>query len=171
MNVTLFCAISADGFIATSERNSEWISMEVDAPIWEAEIKKRGCIIVGSKAFYQYLDDVYPFPEVQNIVITSQTDRENKWDNVTFVEPDASKALSVAESLGFPEVLLVGGAKTNGLFLKSGKVNGIILDIHPLLLGSGIKVFEDTDSRMINLQKLSSQELSEGHTLLHYKVV
>lgn len=63
-------ATSIDGYIAKKNGDSDWVS-EVDAANFEQKIKEMGCIIVGRKTFDQYQGDLYPVPDVTNIVLSS----------------------------------------------------------------------------------------------------
>jgi len=143
MKVTLYNAISIDGFIATSDGNSDWIS-EKDSEIFEKMCKDYGCIIVGRKTFEQYYQDLYPMEGITNIVVTSQTDKTFKEENVV-VANSIHEALKKAGEKKFEKVLLVGGGTINGSFLKENKINEIILSVHPLIFGNGIKIFQNAE--------------------------
>lgn len=65
---------------------------------------------------------------------------------------------------------MVGGGTTNGLFLGAGMVDEIYLDVHPLILGGGIKVFENCKFNF-KLKLLEEKTLSDGLKLLHYQVI
>ena len=74
----------------------------------------------------------------------------------------------LAETKGYNELLLVGGSKLNGAFLEAGLIDEIILDIHPLILGSGIKLFSEVDA-LQKFTRVSVQELEQGQLLVRYQ--
>ena len=76
-------AISADGFIAKKDGNSDWVS-PVDTLNFERAIKENRCIIVGRKTFEQYKEELYPIEGVTNIVVTQNNS----------LKSDQAKALS-----------------------------------------------------------------------------
>jgi len=166
MKVTLYMAVSADGFIADKHGDSDWVSV-TDTKIFNQKIKDLGCLIVGRKTFEQYLGELYPVSGVLNIVLTSKR-APSKDENTIFVN-SPTEALFIAKSKGFESVLLIGGGKTNGSFHSEKLIDEVYFDIHPLILGEGIKVFEKTDTKT-GLELIDSVDLGEGQRLLHYKV-
>lgn len=167
MNVTLYMAISIDGFIAKIDGDSDWVS-SADSKIFEQKIAEAGCIVVGRLTFEQFYNDLYPVKGVTNIVVTSDSSKKDDHDNVVFVD-SAKKAVEVAQSKGHENTLLIGGGHINGAFLAVGLVNEIFLSVHPLVLGSGIKVFEDFIGQ-VNIELLGVKQLDEGLVQLHYKL-
>lgn len=167
MKVILYMAVSADGFIATKSGDSEWVS-EVDVPIFDGKIKEFGCIVLGNKTFQQFRGKYFPKKEALNIVISSKMD-PNPEENVVFVN-SPKEAMEVAEKKGFEKLLLIGGGHTNASFLKENLIDEIYLDIHPLIFGEGIKLFEGFETNL-NLEKIDFEVLDKGQILLHYKVV
>lgn len=167
MKVILYNAISIDGFIATPDGNSDWVA-EADIPFFEKEIEKAGCIIIGRKTFEQYEGELYPVKNVTNIVLTSKPNRENKYENVLFTDKPLKEVLQLAEEKGFKNVLLVGGGTVNGSFLDENLIDEIIVDIHPIVLGKGIKLFE-ANPTILNYEKVSCKNLESDLTLIRYK--
>lgn len=167
MKVTLYMAVSIDGFIAKNDGDSDWVS-PVDSVIFEQKIKEKGCIVVGRRTFNQFHGDLYPVKGITNIVITSDKRKANKSDEVIFVG-SPEEALKVAQGKGHTEVLLIGGGTTNGLFLKANLIDEIFLSVHPLILGDGIKLFEGCEIKL-DLREISIKQLDEGLVQLHYVV-
>lgn len=136
MEVTITAAVSVDGFICTLDNDSDWVE---DDEVFEKLVGDYSCIVLGRTTFEQYPDD-YPIPEVQHFVLTSGESKSK--GNVHFVN-SVEQAIQKAEELGFSKLLVIGGAKTNESFITSGKVQKLFLDIHPLALGKGKKLFGD----------------------------
>lgn len=167
MKVILYTATSIDGFLAKKDGDSDWVS-EVDTPIFEEKIKETGCIIIGNNTYKQFYQKIYPVKDVLNIVISS-SDNPQFEDGVIFVKTP-NEAIQKATDKGFNSVLIVGGGKTNGSFLDENLVDEIYIDIHLLILGNGIKVFDGFDGER-KVELLDQQKLSNGQILLHYKIV
>lgn len=170
MKLTVYSAISLDGFIATKDGNSEWVS-EADFPYFEKAMKEKGCIIVGKNTFLQFENDLYPVQDVLNVVLTSNLDSIKKYDNVLALNSSPNEVLNEISEKGFKEALLVGGGITNALFLKAGLIDELILSIHPLVLGSGIKLFSSDSQTQLNLEKIDEKDIGEGVLQVRYKVV
>lgn len=167
MKITLYMAISIDGFIAKKDGNSDWVS-PLDSVNFQQKIEEKGCLIVGRKTFDQYIGDLYPVKNITNIVVTSNSSLKSKENNVFYVHTPI-EAIQTGEKNGHKEALLIGGGTTNGLFLKSGLIDDIFLSVHPLILGSGIKLFENIETN-IKLKLIDQRELGEGLIQLHYQV-
>lgn len=161
-------AISIDGFIAKKDGDSDWVS-PVDSANFEQKIKEKGCIIVGRRTFDQYQGDLYPVKDVTNIVLTSDPSLKSEKNNVVYAQSPKGAVKAIQER-GHDKALLIGGGTTNGLFLKEGLIDEVFLSVHPLMLGSGIKLFEGVETD-IKLKFLDQKELGEGLTQLHYQVV
>ncbi len=167
MKVTLYNAISIDGFIATPDGNSDWVS-EKDAEVFEKKCIEYGCIIVGRKTFEQYYGELYPMEGITNIVITTQKDMTFKEENVKIVQ-SVNEALEYTKTKNFQKVLLVGGGTVNGSFLKENHISEIILSVHPLILGNGVKIFQDTQT-LTELELENVEKLDDNLVQLKYKV-
>lgn len=166
MKITLHLAISADGFIAQSDGNSDWVS-SIDEVIFKDRSKKIGCIVVGNKTFKQYQETIYPIKNITNIVLSKNPSVERN-DNVFFVT-SPEKAVKIAEENGYSEILVAGGGQTSTSFLKMNLINEIFFSIHPLFLGQGIRPFEGSAPK--NLKLLNSQKLGDEIIEVHYKVL
>lgn len=167
MKVSLYMATSIDGLIAKKDGYSDWVS-DVDLKIFEKKIEEAGCIVVGRKTFDQYYNDLYPIEGVTNIVLTKGEVRRDKNKNVIFVS-SPEEALRVAEHRGHDKVLLIGGGHTNGTFIQQKLVDEVFLSVHPIVLGEGIKIFENF-GKQIDLDFINSKDMGEGVIQLHYKI-
>lgn len=168
MKVTLYMAVSIDGFIAKKDGDSDWVS-EVDSVIFNQQIKDKGCIAVGRKTYEQFYGELYPVDGITNIVLTKETDKISDQDYVHFVN-SANEAIKKAEENSHDQILLIGGGEVNGAFLNVNLIDEIILSVHPLILSDGIKIFENT-LQNVNLELLRVKELDEGLVQMYYQVV
>ncbi|MFS8159087.1 MAG: dihydrofolate reductase family protein [Candidatus Roizmanbacteria bacterium] len=167
MKVTLYMAISADGFIATKDGDSDWVS-EMDTQNFEKAMSNRGCVIMGRTTFEQYLGDLYPVKGITNIVLSSENKKYDS-ENV-FPASSPQEAVDLAKKEGHDEALLIGGGKTSRAFLDAGLIDEMILVIHPLLLGDGMQIFSG-EKEIKNLERINSEELDEGLIKVYYKVL
>lgn len=165
MKTILHLAVSADGYIAKKNGDSGWVS-ETDGALFVKRAVAAGCLVVGRTTFKQYQGDLFPIDKVVNIVL-SRTRGVAKGGVEFAASP--RKALALAKSKGFKTVLVAGGGKTSGAFLKEGLIDEIFLTVHPLVLGSGIKVFNGLNT-VERLKLLDTKKLGEGLVQLHYKV-
>jgi dihydrofolate reductase len=94
MKVILYMAISADGFIAKINGDSDWVS-EADADTFENKIKEAGVFIVGRKTFDQYYNDLYPIKDVLNVVLTTNKNRKSENKNILFTTKNPQEIISL----------------------------------------------------------------------------
>lgn len=159
-------ATSIDGFVAKTDGNSDWVS-PIDTKNFEAAIKEHGNIILGSRTYNQYFGELYPVEGVNNIVISSKPNAVEKKNNVFILPPNPKEVVSFLESKNQSKALLIGGGKTNGLFLQSGLIIELRLVIHPLAFGKGIKLFEGVELHK-DFEFIDSKELEEDLVQLKY---
>lgn len=166
MKVTLMNAISVDGFIAKSDGDSDWV---VDDELFNKAIAEFGCILIGHTTFTQYEGVLYPVEGAVTFVYSSDASLQcTSTDNLKFVHGSPKEVLGQVTKAGFEQVLLGGGGKTNAAFAKAGLIDEMILDIHPLVLGKGVRLF-DNSNNPLNLE-LSEHKQYSGFMQLHYKV-
>ena len=161
-------AISIDGFIAKKNHDSDWVS-EVDSEIFEAKIKKARCLIVGRKTFEQYKGELYPMAGVLNVVLTNNKSKLQETKNIIITNKSPKDIVKYLEGKGFKEIIVIGGGNLNASFLKENLIDEIFLSIHPLILGDGIKLFENIE-KFVELRLLEVKKLKEDLIQLHYKV-
>lgn len=170
MKTVLYMGISANGYIAKPDGDSEWTSEE-DLKGFYEQSKSAGNIIMGKNTYlaaskYGY----FPFPDALNIVV-SHEDIENKWGGrVMITDRSPKEILGLIEGKGFSKAFLAGGGKLNASFMKEGLVDEIYLDVEPLIFGKGIKVFADEDFE-VDLELLGVRKLNLNTVQLHYRVV
>jgi len=155
MKVVIYVAVSADGFIATKDGNSDWV---LDDELFEKNVKDFGCIALGHNTFKQYENEIYPIDGVDHLILATSGESSHK--NVYFVM-SPEEAIKKARDLGHNKLLIVGGGKCNGSFDQAGLVDEIWLDIHPLILGNGIKLLGDFIGEL-KLELISSEQQPEG---------
>jgi dihydrofolate reductase len=155
MIVDLNAAISLDGFIARSDGTTDWVK---GWDLFKKTCLEYGCVIMG-RTTYQEGDSI--IEGVEHIVLHRGT--EGSESNVHLVN-SVEQALEKASSLGFEKVLVIGGAKTNQSFAEAGLIDNLLLDIHSLALGSGVRLFGDFTGQL-NLKLVSGEPIDN---VLHY---
>ena len=84
-----------------------------------------------------------------------------------FVTEGIESALKQAhEAAGGKDIRLLGGANVAQQFLKAGLLDEIHLHLIPVLLGEGIRLFENIGTQPIKLEQIS---LTEGPGVTHFQ--
>jgi dihydrofolate reductase len=169
-NILFYPAVTLDGFIATANGDSSWVTPE-DEQLFTEEVQKAGCVIVGSKTFEQYKDTIYPVSKAVTFVCSSkiETGKTTHDSRVRYVNGPVDAILKEIERAGFSTAVLSGGGDTNGRFAEAHAIDQMIVSIYPCTIGSGIRVFGEK-SITTQLTLTSSQELGAGVIRNRYKV-
>lgn len=159
--VILYMAVSADGFVAGENNETPWSDAE-----WESYrefVTSCDVCLIGSST-YQAMKRSDEFVEgVKYIVATS----DQNLDTGTFEKLTISSAddMPKAEKIG-----VVGGGDLNGRLMSLDVIDEVILDIEPVILGQGIKLFGEHEVSK-ELRLISSKKLGESGIQNHYEVL
>jgi len=168
MKVILYMATSANGYIAGENDNVEWVS-EVSWNSYLKKVKEIGCVIIGRKTY-----DLMPTDEfvkgVRYIVLTKKVDLLKKAPNIEFSSKKPKELLESLQKEGIKEACICGGGEINTAFMKENLIDEIYLDIEPIILGKGIKLFAEQDFES-KLELIETTSLSRNEVQLHYKII
>ena len=79
------------------------------------------------------------------------------------------EALSILKKKGLKSVLIAGGSTLNNEFIRKKRVDEIILDVNPTILGEGIPLLAPGDF-LRNLLLLSANKINDDIVEVRYKV-
>jgi dihydrofolate reductase len=167
MKITLYMAISIDGFIARPNDDTRWVS-DTDWKSFQSKIKENGCIVMGKRT-YEASGNDFPYKDALNVVLTKDRLLSSNDENVIFSALSPIELVKYLEIKGVNKLLLIGGSKINGAFLQTNLIDEIILSVHPIILNDGIRIFSQINKES-NLIFLDSKTLPEGLVHLRYKV-
>ena len=126
--------------------------------------KSRNTYLAALKSGY------FPFPDALNIVVSHQK-IENRWGEKVLITNKAPKEIiEILEQKGFTTAFLAGGGQLNTSFVKENLINEIYLDVEPLIIGQGIKIFAEADFEL-ELELFETKKLNPNTVQLHYKVI
>lgn len=169
MKVTLYMAMSLNGYIAKENGSEDFISHAN----WEkfcSLAQEYGNFIVGRKTYevVKSWNEDFGFDDLKGIkkVIISR-DQSYKLDEGYILATSPKEALTKLQ--GFESVLVTGGSTINSAFIQENLLNEIILNVEPALVGKGIPLFAQNDFSK-NLRFISAKE-SNGIVTLHYRVI
>lgn len=165
--VSLFISTSLDGYIAREDGSIDWLFNDQDYG-YEAFYEEVDTVIMGRHTWNK-LKEIgdYPFNDKQGVVFSStlagQTD-----PNVTFVTEPVVDWLQREKQTDRGTIWLMGGAKLVDECLQAGRVDEIILSIHPILLGNGIPLFRGKQPET-RLELVSQRAYHTGLVRLVYR--
>ena len=170
MRTIIYMGVSANGYIAKENGNSEFTSDE-DLKGFYDQSKSAGNIILGKNTYIEAVKYGYfPFPDALNIIVSHQ-DIHNEWgDNVLVTDKSPKDILRMLEAKDFKTAFVAGGGQLNSSFLKENLVDEIYLDVEPLIFGKGIRVFAESDFEY-DLDLMEVNKLNADTVQLHYKIL
>lgn len=182
--VVLGMTMSIDGFI--NDRSGSVAALYPDLDTWRytepgrESIQNTGAVVMGRNSFAMaddpdMLADNYEY-QVPIFVLTHQAPKvkpkENERLTFTFVTDGLESAIAQAKAAaGDKDVTIIGAANTTQQCLRAGLADELHVDIMPVLLGGGLRWFEDTGMEAVQLERLKVVELPGGRTHLRFRFV
>ena len=174
MKVIIAAVSSINGKITkgTSPNIYSWTSKE-DTKLFFSLIKKHNLIVMGSKT-YEAARRVIKHKKNKLRIILTRNPKKYLKETITgileFTSDSPLELTKKIESRGYREMLLVGGATVNSLFLKSHLVDELHLALEPKIFGEG-KGLVNEERLEVKLKLISMQKLNtQGTLLLKYAV-
>ena len=180
--LTLGLANSLDNYIARKDGGFDWLhwSKEV-AEISAKFMKTVDALLIGRKTFEVMLaSGQTSYPGAKNYVFSrSKKKREalkkklaakKKPDrNVEIVAEDAAKFVSELKKRKGKGIVVFGGGELAKSLFEADLIDEVVLNIHPVLLGSGIPLFHEM-KQQIDLELLECKVLKGGYLAVTYRV-
>jgi dihydrofolate reductase len=149
---------------------------EADAAIVDEIYASTGAVLIGKRMFdvgFEPWGDPPPFG--MPVFVVTHEAREplpmQGGTTYTFVTNGIEAALELARAAaGDKNVGIWGGANIMRQYLRAGLLDEIQLHLIPILLGGGVRLFEDLDPDRIELRRTSSIETPSA-THFRFEVV
>lgn len=152
--VTLFIAMSLDGFIANSNGQVDWLQGQEpgadDMVSYERFIKDIDTVIMGWTTYEQITTELSPknwlYEDMSSYVLTHR--HMSSSPNIKFVSRDVCalvRELKAAEGKG---IWICGGASIIQPLIREGLIDRFHISIIPMLLGKGIRLFDSPDTQV-----------------------
>ena len=141
----VYIAMSLDGFIADEEGSVGWLeSFESDKYGYEGFIESLGSMIVGRVTYEQMVSfGTWPYGEIPTLVWSGSSLEDLPMAAVSWSEDLENTAKWLAEQADGQDVWVMGGAKTIKAFNDAGIIDRMEIFIIPVLLGGGVRLFEE----------------------------
>jgi len=188
VKITVVCNLTLDGVMQAPGRPDEdtrggfshggW-GVPYNDEVMAAEMGKRmaqgGALLFGRRTY----EDFYsvwpkrrdnPFTPVLNNAhkyVASRTLREPlPWQNSTLLKGDAADAVADLKRTSKENIGILGSGELVSSLMRRNLVDEFLLSIHPLVLGTGRRLF--TDGSMTRLRLVSSVPTTKGVIIATY---
>ena len=177
---------SLDGFISGTgpegdPKNLDWIMPGVaeSTPYVQDLLGKAGTILMG-RVTYWGLSQFWPdqtgdFADLMNktpkIVFSKSGELKKaewgKWNNITLIGKGAEEQVRKLKEQPGQDMVIVASSKLVQSFTNAGLIDDYRIFVHPVILGSGKRLFENIESRH-GLKLVDTIKYAGGCELLHY---
>lgn len=174
--------MSLDGFVNDSNENVDKLFPDFtelhNVPSFQEMIKNTGAVIMGRHTYemadpFTWVNEDYEF-QVPIFVLTHTPPVKYPSGNdnlrLTFVTDGLEKAVSQAKKAAADKDIQVIGANTIQQCLNAGLCDELLIDIMPLLLGKGLRLFENINTKKIRLERTKVEELTPARTSITFRV-
>jgi dihydrofolate reductase len=172
-NVVLYVAASLDGFIARENGSVDWLDpyqKPGEDYGYAGFYRSVGATIMGANTYRQVKEfGRWPYGDTVNYVISTVMMDQPKGGRVNYYYGDLAGLVREAGAQTRKDIWLVGGAQVTQEFWRLGLIDEIFLTIIPVMLGSGLPLF-DTTGREADLQLRHNANYRNGVVQMRYKV-
>lgn len=175
--------VSLDGFINDSNGSVEKLFPDFaqlhNVPSFQEMIRNTGAAIMGRHVYemadpFAWANDDYEF-QTPIFVLThtppAKYPKGNGRISFTFVTDGIESAVAQAMSAAGDKDVQVIGAKTIQECLNAGLCDELQIDIIPILLRKGQRLFEQIDTEKVKLERTKVEETTPVRTSLFLKVI
>lgn len=171
-NVIVHIATSADGYIARTDGDLEWLTSR-PAPEgfygMNAFMKSIDTIILGRKTYDLSLRLGAKFDSSRYIVFSRHAPPADAHSSVEFVNGAIGPFISRLREQPGKDVWLMGGGELIASFLDAQAIDEFVISVVPVFIGDGIPLIARRH-RHVPLELLSSERFEDGLVQLHYRV-
>lgn len=166
--------MSLDGFVAGPNHSMDWMTEMSSRPGLVAEyVETTGAVLGGRDGFDAY-------PDVSGIyggrwqgpvfVLTHHPDDAQPAKGVTFLSCDVAEAVRIGLEAAGGKTLEVFSASIGRQLLERGLIDEIDLHIAPVLLGDGIRLFDNRGGVPVRLELLNGDDPTAAVNVRYHPV-
>ena len=188
--IVAFESVTLDGVMQAPGRPDEdrrggfehggWAAPYADADLGKAageSMATTGGLLLGRRTY----EDFYgfwpkqkdnPYTEIlnkaQKYVVSSTLKEPLPWENSTLVKGDAAKAVADLRKKPGKDLVMLGSGKLARSLMQEHLIDEYVLLIHPLVLGSGQRLFTD-DGELSKFKLVDTKTTSRGVVMATYR--
>jgi dihydrofolate reductase len=156
-----FC-MSLDGFVAGPEHSMDWMTGFTNRPGLEDDyIETTGAVLTGRAGFDSAIGDSRPYGEQWDgsiFLLTHHPEDARPAEGITFLSCDVAEAVRIGLEAAAGKNLEVFSANIGRQLLELGLIDEIDLHIAPVLLGDGIRLFDNPGGAPVYLDLVNADD-------------
>ena len=166
--VTFGVACSLDHYIARKDHSIDWLLFDKEAASAIREFWKTIDTVLMGRGTYDAAPNSGGSMGVKTYVL-SRTLKESADPHVEIISKDAAGFVRDLKSQDGKGIFMMGGGRLAQPLLEAGVIDEVELNIHPVLLGSGIPLFLDM-SKETGLELIDCKPFKNGCVYVTYRV-
>jgi dihydrofolate reductase len=169
--VILYIATSLDGYIAKPNDDLGFLSLveqeEQDYGYLDF-INSVDTVILGRKTYDWVISQVQEFPHAdKETYVITRSPRPNI-GNIKFYTGNLKELVLRLKRENGQNIFIDGGAEIANALLQENLIDEFYISIIPILVGSGVRLFQDGRPEQL-LRLVDSKQFDTGLVQLHYK--
>ena len=169
--VTFGGASSLDNFIARKDDSVDWLLWTKEVgEIMQTYWKTIDTVLMGRRTYEVATNSSKGgggYPGIKTYVF-SRTIKKKSSKKLTFVSEDAASVVRRLKEEDGKDICVMGGGVLAKSLFEAGLIDEVGLNIHPVLLGSGIPLFYEMPCQ-IDLELVQCQQLPNGCLVVTYR--
>jgi dihydrofolate reductase len=168
--VTYGAACSLDGYIAGADGSLDWLRWSEDVSrLTSGYWTNVDTVVMGRKTYdAARAQGGGAYPGVTNYVFSRTL--TNVPEDVKLVRGDAEDFVRALKAAEGGEICVMGGGELAETLFAAGLIDEVGANIHPIVLGSGVPLFQPLESR-VQLELLRCEPIAHGCVYVIYRVV
>ena len=150
--------MSLDGFVAGVEHDMRWMTgVTVGDGVIDHYIETTGAVLTGRDAFDGAVNRYRPWGgrwKGPIFVLTHHPQDAEPAPDVTFLSSSVEEAASTALQAAAGKNMMVFSAKIGTQLLERGLIDEIDIHIAPVLLGQGVRLYDNPAGKPVRLRRL-----------------
>ena len=167
--VTFGAACSLDGFIARPDHSVDWLRWSKDvSALTNAYWKTIDTVVMGRKSYVvSAKSGGGGYPGVTTYVFSRTLNEANP--DVKIIAEEAATFLTGLKQQAGKGICVMGGGELASDLFNAGLIDEVGLNIHPIMLGSGIPMFPRV-ARQVDLELIDAKPLDGGCVYVIYRI-
>ena len=172
--VSLFIAMSLDGYIADNNGSVSWLTgqdtNDNNIDVYSEFVKNIDIVIMGWNTYQQIVTELSPnkwvYNDFKSYIITHKPKISS--DKITFINESPIKLVKKLRKEDGKGIWICGGANVIQQLVNEDLIDEYYITIIPTILGSGIRLFEKSNHE-IKLKLLKTQSYNGITDLIYTK--
>lgn len=151
--VTLFIAMSLDGYIADKNGGVDWLTGHGNEETYDSYsefIKDIDTVVMGGKTYRQITTELSPeewvYSDLKSYVITRG--KNTSADNIIFTAENPQDLVNRLKAENGKGIWICGGAEIVRQLIRADLIDRYYISVIPTILGGGTRLFGETEKEI-----------------------